>query len=330
MRPLLIVMLTCSVALGGCETPSIESSPMPVIAPESPELVSTGDVLEFRFLRRPTAQSGPYRIGISDTLSVNVYNHPDLTQQEVNVLPDGHISLPLIPRMRASGLTVEALTKEIATSYRSKKIRAPQVIVSVVTSGGKLRAFLDSVFQAGGQQGVLVPVEIDGTIAAPAISPITGGRPFGEIRRELQAAYASEFGPELAVVVRLMPRDIRTAYVIGEVTTPGRINIDKIVNPLSAVARAGGFLRSADLEKVRIYRFSVDRGVEKWQVNLVEGLQQGNLVGAELRILPEDVIYVPKTGIAEANDAMDQYIRQMLPISAGFGFSYGLGGNESN
>jgi hypothetical protein len=96
------------------------------------------------------------------------------------------------------------------------------------------------------------------------------------------------------------------------------------MSPLMVVARAGGFLRSADMEKVRVYRYSANQSVSQWEIDLAGSLYRGQHPYPKLRILADDVIFVPKTGVAMANDLMDQYIRQMLPISAGFGFSYDL------
>ncbi|MEQ8231183.1 MAG: polysaccharide biosynthesis/export family protein, partial [Gammaproteobacteria bacterium] len=222
------------------------------------------DVLDLRFVHRPLPQAEPYRIGFGDKLRVNVFGHDALSQDAVLVLPDGHITLPLISRLRADGLLVEELASRIAAAYREQQIRDPDVTVSVQTSGGRLRDFLESISRGSGQQGVLVPVELDGTVSLPAVAPISANRPFNEVRADIQASYAQEFGPELAVVVRVLPRESPLAYVLGEVTNPGPIELRKDTNPLIAIARAGGFAPGADLEKVRVFRFTDEGQVDQW------------------------------------------------------------------
>jgi hypothetical protein len=41
---------------------------------------------------------------------------------------------------------------------------------------------------------------------------------------------------------------------------------------------------------------------------------------------PYDIVYVPKTGIGKVNQAVEQYIRRVVPFSLSAGFSDLLGG----
>jgi hypothetical protein len=41
---------------------------------------------------------------------------------------------------------------------------------------------------------------------------------------------------------------------------------------------------------------------------------------------PFDIVFVPESGIAKVNKAIDQYVRQLLPIDLSAGFSYIMGG----
>lgn len=56
--------------------------------------------------------SPSYRIGPSDLLFINVWKEPELTQ-EVTVMPDGKISIPLAGEIQAQGRTVAELGHEI-------------------------------------------------------------------------------------------------------------------------------------------------------------------------------------------------------------------------
>lgn len=72
-----------------------------------------------------------YRIGVGDTLQVNVWKNTELSMS-VSVRPDGKISLPLVGDINAQGLTAEKLGSNITESLLTY-IRSPQVDV-IVTS----------------------------------------------------------------------------------------------------------------------------------------------------------------------------------------------------
>lgn len=71
-----------------------------------------------------------YIIGTGDTLSVFVYQNPDLSEAGVAVRPDGRISVPLVGDIMAAGKTPTQLAS--AVEQRLKKyVREPNVTVIV-------------------------------------------------------------------------------------------------------------------------------------------------------------------------------------------------------
>jgi polysaccharide export outer membrane protein len=74
----------------------------------------------------------PYQIGPGDTLSVFVYQSPQLSVGSMAVRPDGRISLPLIPDIVAAGKTPTALSKDIEERLK-EYVKQPNV--SVMVSG---------------------------------------------------------------------------------------------------------------------------------------------------------------------------------------------------
>lgn len=71
-----------------------------------------------------------YRIGVGDLLQIEVYDEDDL-KKEVRVLTDGMVSFPLLGAIRAGGLTVSDLEKEITEGLAEKFLVNPQVTVFV-------------------------------------------------------------------------------------------------------------------------------------------------------------------------------------------------------
>lgn len=70
-----------------------------------------------------------YRIGVDDTVHVNVWRNPDLTVT-VPVRPDGKISMPLIGDVNAAGFTPEEVAADISKQLQSF-VRDPNVTLMV-------------------------------------------------------------------------------------------------------------------------------------------------------------------------------------------------------
>jgi len=76
---------------------------------------------------RPSQIVTDYKIGIGDTISINVWKNPDLSVT-VPVRPDGMISGPLIGDMLVAGLTPKEVSTDIEIKLK-KFIRTPNVVV---------------------------------------------------------------------------------------------------------------------------------------------------------------------------------------------------------
>ena len=124
------------------------------------------------------------------------------------------------------------------------------------------------------------------------------------------------------VTVNLRLRQGPLVYVIGEVTNPGGVAYSYGMTPLMAVAGAGGFKPTALPTDVRVYRYRSDGTLDQWTFDLGANLSEGSRANVPLQIVPQDIVYVQKSGIAIANTAVDQYIRQMIPFQIGVGATW--------
>jgi polysaccharide biosynthesis/export protein len=75
-----------------------------------------------------------YRIGSGDTISVSVFQEPELSNDKLQVDDVGRIQLPLAGDILAAGLTAPELSAVIAERLGRDYIRHPQVVVSVVST----------------------------------------------------------------------------------------------------------------------------------------------------------------------------------------------------
>lgn len=104
---------------------------------------------------RPDDPPVLYRIGASDTLSIRVFQEPELSFEEISVDAGGGINYPLIGAMQAAGKTPFELSKEIERGLGSRFIRSPQVVVGMVKSSAQR-------------------VVVEGNVVEPGVYDITG------------------------------------------------------------------------------------------------------------------------------------------------------------
>jgi len=115
------------------------------------------------------------------------------------------------------------------------------------------------------------------------------------------------------VIVDLVRSSEKTIYVGGEVGRPSAVPYREGLSPLQAILAAGGFRDTARLDSIILVRA---QGQEKdyisRKINLEEVILDG---GKELIVLaPQDVIFVPRTAIANANIWVRQHIKDLLPF----------------
>ncbi len=170
-----------------------------------------------------------------------------------------------------------------------------------------------------------VTVQPDGRISLPLISPVmVTDRTLDEVRQNLMQAYSSQLlRPDVSVAPRAAALRV---FVGGEVTNPGVFEMLGDTDALRAIMQAGGFRPSADPRRVVILRRGAGgRGMIR-EANLGLGLKTP---GADLVPLRRfDIVFVPRSGVAKAGLAVQQYFRDLTPISVGF--SYALGNGNGN
>lgn len=79
-------------------------------------------------------ERGVYRLDVGDKVRVIVFGEPDLSSPEngFEVNSAGYISMPLIGPIRAKGLTVEELERQIEEKLKAGYLKNPKVSVEVL------------------------------------------------------------------------------------------------------------------------------------------------------------------------------------------------------
>jgi polysaccharide export outer membrane protein len=167
-----------------------------------------------------------------------------------------------------------------------------------------------------------VVVQPDGRVTLPLIgSVMAADRSAGQLEEALAAAYAPQLlHPEIRVTLKAAgPLKV---FVGGEVGKPGVYDMEGDMDALRAIIDAGGFTNSAKRTQVVIIRRGPGGRAMMRTVDLKRALHgAGDADLAPLRRF--DIVYVPKSSIAEAGQFVQQYFRDLIPGQIGFNYSLG-------
>jgi polysaccharide export outer membrane protein len=218
-----------------------------------------------------------YRIGYQDTIEVNVFRHPELSQT-VAVNLDGTINLPRIETpVIAVCKTQEELKNSITTLYKNY-LRNPFVNVRVSDQRSQSFGVVGAVHKpgtfylsrpvrlfellslAGGQD-----VEFaGGKIQLARLGNVTGCQENTENRNDKTTpvfiSYRLKDVTEGKENPWMQPGDIisvlksEEAYVVGNVFKPAKVQLDEPKTLTQAIAIAGGLDGTANTQKVIIQR----------------------------------------------------------------------------
>jgi polysaccharide export outer membrane protein len=155
-----------------------------------------------------------------------------------------------------------------------------------------------------------VVVRPDGKISLQLIGEIKAA---GLAPEKLQVVLQQEYSKHLrdpAVTVIMRNFSNQEVFVDGEVGHPGLVELMPGLTAWQAIIKAGGFKETATRESVIIIRHGDRNQPVPYSLNLKsEVLNDPNVL---FKLKPHDVIYVPKTAIAEADKFVEQYIEKLL------------------
>lgn len=275
----------------------------------------------------PLPPGAGYLLGPEDVLEITVWGHADLTRV-VPVRPDGQIAVPLASTLRASGRSVEQLTRDLTRAF-AKYIINPQVTV-IVKEFRKVRVSVlgqvahPGTFTLPPGARVLDAVSIaSGVNDNAALNQSQLVRASGENRTLSLDALLLQQDMSQNLVLEpgdtiLVPEDTKNKfYVVGDVNHAGVFPLKGEVTVLEALATAGGPVlhgtsTSATVHIVR--RLDPAEGPLTANAARANGQPIANskgvllsmdlhkIMGGDLRqnetVRPGDVIVVPAPGIA--------------------------------
>ena len=178
---------------------------------------------------------------------------------------------------------------------------------------------LDIKFFYNPELNETITVRPDGMISLQLIDEIqAAGLKPTELDKQLTNLYSRELRkPVLTVIVRSFTR--QRIYVGGEVAAPGLIELPAGMTALQAIFQSGGFRETADPAETLVIRKGENNEPIPLRVDL-DALMAAD-GGNDFQLQPDDIVYVPKSAIANANKFIDEYIGGLLMFR---GWSFGV------
>jgi polysaccharide export outer membrane protein len=285
-----------------------------------------------------TGEPFEYRFGPGDRISIQVWRRPELTQEGIVVSPDGLITVPRIGTLYVLGKSViqvqHLVTQKLETFYIK-----PEVTVRVLDFQNNKAFVLGRVSKPGvvnfpGKGTLLEALALAGGI--PDQNRVTSLTKCAIIRGndiiiwiDLQDLLRNG---NMALNAPVRNNDViyipeaadELVYVLGEVASPGAIQIKSGMNVLKAIMLAGGINKNADPEKVFVIRQQTVKG-DVIRVNLKKLLETGDFA-QNFSLMPNDIIYVSTGGLSSLNYTIEKILPSMQILNLGLGqssFIYG-------
>lgn len=258
-----------------------------------------------------------YHLGPGDQINVQVWGRPEISAKHV-VGPDGRITMPLIGSIRVAESTREDAANKIGILY-TKYYKQPIVTLGVDLHTSNKVIVLGRVQNPGAitfdnpptllealaRAGSLPVIDKQATLTRCAVFRGRERIIWVDLKRLLNRG-------ESSYNIRLKPGDLiyipdsfdTLVYVMGAVNKPGAYRLTPDMSLMDALLQAGGPNEDADMQEIGVYRPSKQAFQKAPMKSLVTDQPKSNF-GLE----EGDVVYVPKSSMAEKGYVM----RQLIP-----------------
>lgn len=231
-------------------------------------------------------------MGDGDTVSISVYDQPDLTL-DARIGPEGTISYPLLDEVAIGGLTPKAAGQKIARMLKEKGfILSPQVSLSVKDYTSQQIHILGKVKNPGnypleGTSTVVDLIARAGGVAenaADVLYVVKNSADGKSVRHKIDLLqfYSGDMTQNIEVTrgdTILVPK-MDTFYIHGEVKRSGEYRLLRGMTVVQALSVGGGVNGRGSLKRMEVTRQLANGKSEKIDVSLTDTLE------------PNDVLFV--------------------------------------
>jgi polysaccharide export outer membrane protein len=280
---------------------------------------------------QPAVTAPAYRLGSGDEVIIQVLDVEEISDKPQRIDSRGNLSLPLVGRVPATGLTVEELETVVAARL-GRYLRDPQVTLTIAEVRSQPVSVLGAVNRPGvhqieGPKTLVEILSLAGGLREDAGHTIKITRRAAEGPIPLASAQADSSGnfsvaevnvrevmearrPENNIFIRShdvisVPR-AEMVYVIGEVEKSGGFVLEdrQSVSVLQALSLAGGLTDVAAIENSRILRGNAgDGGGERLEIAVdLKAIMAGK--SPDVPLEREDILFVPRSGKRAASQAV--------------------------
>jgi polysaccharide export outer membrane protein len=283
-----------------------------------------------------------YRLGIQDVVDIKVYSHDDFNSTQT-IGPDGSISVLPGGSIHAAGKTVDELRKDI-TDRVSTVVQSPIVNVSVRDYKSQPLFIADPLVNVVIQEINSQRISVLGAVRLPGIVKLRSATSLLDVISQA-GGLSDDADLRQSLVVqdgRILPVDLErlfkqgditqniymranssvfiastkfnSAYVIGEVKSPGKVNWDGDLSLTQAIALAGGLGADAKISHVLVISGCICNPSLRL-VDVAGILYRGELK-RNITLKRGDVVYVPKTELATVERYFEFASKVLEPILA--------------
>ena len=243
-------------------------------------------------LLSPLQAAEEYRLGGGDTVTIQVYEQPDLSTVTRISQDDGTITYPLLGVVALVGLTPAEAGQKIARLLKEGGyVKFPEVTVAVKEFVSQKIPVMGQVSKPGeyvlqGESRVVDLIAQAGGLKTDAADTIIvvkneNGKAVKH-KIDLLRFYAGDMDQNIEVAEGdfiLVPK-MDTFYIHGEVKRPGSYRLERGMTAMQALSVGGGLTERGSLSGMKVTRLKADGKTEEVKVELTDLLK------------PNDVLYV--------------------------------------
>jgi len=265
-----------------------------------------------------TAPAG-YVLGANDQISVDVVEVPEFNNKSYRIDADGSISLPLVGRVQAAGLTLTQFEESLRNRLQTQ-VRNPHLVTNLVETRSQAvsvmgavnspgiqqlqgtRTLFDVLAAAGGlktdagdvititRQPSEGPLTLPNTLRDPVSGRMTAAVKVRDVvdLKDPHSNIMIEPHDEISV-----PR-AQIVYVIGNVRKSGGFTVSQghSISALEALSLAEGLAPDASAAHARILRRSDSASIDRQEIPIdLKKILEGKT--KDVQLMADDILFVP-------------------------------------